>query len=115
MPYNELLSLRIEKILIEMNVDFKQKKMFGGNTFMVNDKMCFGIMQEEIMLRVMDEFYETLLEENHVKPMDFTKKIIKGFLFIEKEAFKTDNQLLRWINYGLDFSERGILKHKKKK
>lgn len=31
-----------------MNVDFKQRKMFGENCFMDNDKMCFGVMLDRI-------------------------------------------------------------------
>lgn len=115
MAYNEQLSIRIHNILAELNVSFIEKKMFGGNAFMINDKMCIGIMKEELMLRVMDEFYESLLEENHVNPMNFTGKIMKGFVFIEPEALSTDNQLRKWIKYGLDFAERGVFKSKKKK
>lgn len=115
MAYNEQLSIRIQNKLTELDVSFVEKKMFGGNAFMINDKMCIGIMKEELMLRVMDEFYESLLEENYVNPMNFTGKIMKGFVFIEPEVLLTENQLKRWINYGLDFAERGVLKSKKKK
>ena len=89
--------------------------MFGGVAFMINDKMCIGVVNDEIMLRVLDEVYEPLLEEHYVKPMNFTGKIMKGFLFIEKEAFEKDNQLEKWLDYGLDFGKRGVVKSKKKK
>jgi TfoX/Sxy family transcriptional regulator of competence genes len=80
MPYNELLSIRITTILLENNFSFKEKKMFGGITFMINDKMCIGVMQDVIMLRVLPEFYDALLEENDVRPMDFTGRITAGFV-----------------------------------
>jgi TfoX/Sxy family transcriptional regulator of competence genes len=115
MAYNEELSMRVEKLLIQLNIDFVEKKMFGGNAFMINDKMCIGIVKNELMLHVLDAVYESLLEENHVRPMDFTGRIMKGFLYIEPEALNTDDQLLKWINFGLDFAERGIVKSKKEK
>ena len=115
MAYNETLSFRLHNLLLDLNITFVEKKMFGGITFMINDKMCLAIMKEQLMLRVMDEFYESLLEENDVSPMDFTGKAIKGFVYIEPESLSTEKQLLRWIDYGLDFAERGILKSKKKK
>lgn len=115
MAYNEELSLRVQKQLFNLNVDFFEKKMFGGNTFMINDKMCIGIVKSELMLRVLEVNYETLLERNHVRPMNFTGKTMKGFLYIEEEGFKKETDLVQWINYGLDFAKFGILKTKKKK
>jgi len=115
MAYNEELSLRVQKRLIELNTNFIEKKMFGGIAFMINDKMCIGIMKEELMLRVMDAEYEILLERNHVSPMNFTGKTMKGFLFIEEEGLKKETALNQWIDYGLEFATYGIVKSKKKK
>lgn len=115
MAYDEILSLRVEKLLTQLNVDFVEKKMFGGNAFMINDKMCVGIVKNELMLHVMPEVYESLLEENHVRPMDFTGKIMKGFIYVEEEALVKEESLSRWVNYGLDFAERGTAKSKRKK
>jgi TfoX/Sxy family transcriptional regulator of competence genes len=83
MAYNEELSLRVQKYLFDLNVDFFEKKMFGGNTFMINDKMCIGIVKNELMLRVLDTEYESLVEKNHVRPMNFTGKTMKDFLYID--------------------------------
>lgn len=114
MAYNEELSLRVQKRLFDLNIDFYEKKMFGGNAFMINDKMCVGIIKNELMLRVLDREYESLLENNYVRPMNFTGKIMKGFLFIEEEGLKKEADLNHWINLGLDFAKFGILKSKKK-
>jgi TfoX/Sxy family transcriptional regulator of competence genes len=89
--------------------------MFGGIIFMINDKMCIGVMQEVIMLRVLPEFYDALLEENDVRPMDFIGRITAGFVCIDAEDFKTERQLKRWVDHGLDFAERGVVKSKKRK
>lgn len=115
MAYNEELSLRIQKRLLDLNIDFYEKKMFGGNAFMINDKMCIGIIKEELMLRVLDGEYESLLEKNHVRPMNFTGKSMKGFLYIEEEGLKKESELNQWIDFGLEFSKFGILKSKRKK
>jgi TfoX/Sxy family transcriptional regulator of competence genes len=115
MAYDEVLSLRVEKQLLEQNINFAAKKMFGGIAFMINDKMCIGIVKNELMLHVLEEEYESLLEENHVRPMNFTGKVMKGFLFIEEEALTKEESLLYWIKFGLDFAERGVVKSKKKK
>ena len=115
MAYHEALADRIAEKLYELQINFREKKMFGGIAFMINDKMCIGVVKDEMMLRVTDNHYETLLEENHVNPMQFTGKTMKGFLFIELPAYKNDKDLLKWLNYGIEFGEKGIVKSKKKK
>ncbi len=115
MAYNVTLADRIAEKLYELEINFHEKKMFGGIAFMINDKMCIGVVKDEMMLRVMDNHYEKLMEENHVNPMQFTGKTMKGFLFIELPAYKNDKDLLKWLNYGIEFGEKGIVKSKKKK
>ena len=113
MPFNENTYLRIKKSLILKGIEFVDKKMFGGIAFMLNDKMCFGVMKEQIMLRVLDENYELLLQRNHFHTMDFTGKIMKGFLLIDQEAFTSDLSLSEILEYGIEFSIKGIVKSKK--
>ncbi len=115
MAYNEELSLRVQKRLLKLNIDFFEKKMFGGNVFMINDKMCIGIVKDELMLQVLDAKYETLIEKNHVRAMNFTGKTMKGFLYIEEEGLKKESELNQWIDFGLEFAKFGVLKSKKKK
>lgn len=115
MSFNENTYLRIKKLLILDQIDFVEKKMFGGLVFMINDKMCFGVMNNQIMLRVLEEHYDSLLNENNFHPMNFTGRTMKGLLFIDELAFKNDVELLQILNYGIEFSVKGIVKSKKKK
>lgn len=115
MAYNEELAFRIKKNLILQNIDFVEKKMFGGLAFMINDKMCIGIIKEELMLRVLETNYEDLLKKDYVRPMNFTGKIMRGMVFVESEGLTSEKKLQEWINYGLEFAEKGVVKSKKKK
>lgn len=45
MAYNEQLEDRVSLILRDKNITFEAKKMMGGLCFMVNDKMCIGIIK----------------------------------------------------------------------
>jgi hypothetical protein len=44
MAYNEKLAKRIRESLLDIP-NIKEKEMMGGLTFMVNDKMCVGIIK----------------------------------------------------------------------
>jgi TfoX/Sxy family transcriptional regulator of competence genes len=114
MAYNEQLASRIVEHLFLQKIEFTEKKMFGGIAFMINEKMCIGVMKNVIMLRVLENHYDMLLEENYVKPMEFTGKTMKGFLFIEEPAFAKDVDLNKWIVFAQEFGEKGIVKTKKK-
>jgi TfoX/Sxy family transcriptional regulator of competence genes len=115
MAYNEKLAERIADTLMEMETDFEEKKMFGGLAFMINNKMCVGIVNDEMMLRVLDEQYHDVLKHNHVREMNFTGKTMKGFVFVEPEAFKTKKDLMKWIGLGVEFGRFGTVKSKAKK
>lgn len=115
MAYNEALGARIALILSDQFIEFIEKKMFGGLAFMINDKMCVGIIKDSLMLRVMDDQYEKVLKLKHADIMQFTGKPMKGFVLIDPEGLKTQPQLKKWIDYGLEFGKHGVVKSKKKK
>lgn len=115
MAYSEQLAERVARILQHEGVDFLEKKMFGGVAFMINDKMCVGIVKDELMLRVMDDMEETVEKMDGVRPMDMTGKRMKGFYFIESSAMQKDSELKKWVDMGVEFGIKGVLKTKKKK
>ncbi|WP_082489438.1 TfoX/Sxy family protein [Pedobacter sp. Leaf176] len=44
--------------------DVEEKVMFSGLVFMVNRKMCIGVMKDKIMLRVNPESLNSLLDKD---------------------------------------------------
>ncbi|MFM6983140.1 MAG: TfoX/Sxy family protein [Chitinophagaceae bacterium] len=115
MAYNQQIADRVERLLYDLEIAFEPKKMFGGIAFMINDKMCVAVVKDELMLRVMDEFYEETVKLPFARPMDFTGKRMFGFLYVEEGGFEKDQDLKTWVERGVDFGLRGIVKTKKKK
>ena len=58
MAYDEYLQERIDSILNEKKVQYKSFKMMGGLCYMVDDKMCLGIIKDQLMARVGEQKYE---------------------------------------------------------
>lgn len=114
MPYNELLADRV-RIALGPREDLEEKKMFGGLAFMVAGKMACGIVRDELMVRVVESKYATLLEKPHCREMDFTGRPMKGFLFVESRGLETEMQLSEWLNLGIEFAENAPEKPKKSK
>ena len=73
---------------------------------MVNEKMCIGIINDQLMARIDPDEYDSLLNEPGAGPMTFTKKPMKGFLYIQPEAIDDDNDLDKWLKKCLDYNPR---------
>ena len=106
MAYNEDLARRIREHLKLLNAPVDERKMFGGVCFMHKNKMAIGVAKEALMVRVVGEKMEAILTENHVRPMDFTGKPMKEFIFVDGEGIETEEQLGRWIELGVEHAER---------
>ncbi|WP_299228169.1 TfoX/Sxy family protein [uncultured Psychroserpens sp.] len=105
MAYNELLANRIRAQLKLFSEDFTEKRMFGGLSFLYKGKMTVGIIKEELAVRIVSDKMETELAKNGVRPMDFTKRPMKEFVYVAPEAFKTETQLLHYIELGLEHAK----------
>jgi len=113
MAYNEKLADRVRELIAQTQAAIEEKKMFGGLCFMVNEKMCVGVEQERLMLRIDPSVMDELLEKDGCTPMDFTGKVMKGYVFVAIEVLQTKKQLGYWINLALAFNK--IAKASKKK
>jgi TfoX/Sxy family transcriptional regulator of competence genes len=113
MAYDEKLADRVREIIAQSYKNIEEKKMFGGLCFMVNDKMCVGVEQERLMLRIDPEKYDEAIEKEGCSPMDFTGKPMKGFVFVDKEVLRTNKQLQYWIHLALEYNK--IAKASKKR
>ena len=113
MAYNEKLADRVREIIAVTHNITEEKKMFGGLCFMVNDKMCVGVEKERLMVRLDPVKYDKVMEKEGCMPMDFTGKIMKGYVFVDIAALNTKKKLEYWIKLALDYNK--IAKTSKKK
>ena len=112
MTYDEKLAGRVREMLSGKKVE--EKKMMGGLTFMVNGKMCVGILKDDLMARINPEVYETALKKTGCREMNFTGKPIKGFVFINPKGTEKKQDLKYWINLALDFNKIAKTSRKRK-
>ena len=81
-----------------------EKKMFGGLSFLLNGKMCCGVLKDILVVRINPEQSDKFLKKPHVRPMDFTGRPMKGFLYVSSDGCKTDKQLDSWIEHGFAYA-----------
>jgi TfoX/Sxy family transcriptional regulator of competence genes len=113
MAYNEKLVDRIRESLVDcLNVE--EKHMFGGVCFMLNGKMCIGVVKDEMMCRIDPEKEEEAFSRNGCRPMDFTGRPMKGYVYVSNEGMKTKKDFDHWIHLCLQFNVKAKAAKKKK-
>jgi hypothetical protein len=112
MAYDEYLADRVERNLKEIQVAFEAKKMMGGLCYMINNKMCLGIIKNKLMARIDPEGYDAALKRKGCHEMDFTGRPMKGFIFVEPEGTDMDKDLEYWIHLALDYNKTALVKKK---
>ncbi len=106
MPYNKLLTQRIEKILGE-HPGLVEKKMFGGVGFTLHGNMACGVIGDELIVRVGSEQNETALALPHVRPFLSPSggKPMAGWILVSREGWEADRDLIRWIEQGVQYAQ----------
>lgn len=115
MAYNEKLADRVREMIAFTHKNVEEKAMFGGLCFMVNDKMCVGVESERMMVRLDPAKYEEVMEKEGCKPMDFTGRVMKGYVFVDIAALNTKKKLEYWIILALEYNKIAKASKKKKK
>jgi TfoX/Sxy family transcriptional regulator of competence genes len=102
MSYDEKLADRIRRALGPRE-DVEERKMFGGLAFLRGGRMFCGIAKDDLMVRVGPDGYEDALRKPHVRPMDFTGRPMKGYVYVALPGRRTDAALRAWINLSASF------------
>lgn len=120
MAYDEYLADRVRAALKERKVSYRELKMMGGLCFMVDEKMCSGVLYSKksnsdlIMARIGPDEYENALNKPGCQPMGFTGRPMKGYVFITPEGFDMDKDLGHWLDLCLAFNPFAKSSKKKK-
>ena len=114
MAYHEKLADRTREIIAMTHSNVEEKRMFGGLCFMINDKMCVGVEKDRLMVRLDPAIYEDVIEKEGCRPMDFTGRIMKGYVFVDIEALNTKKKLSYWISLALAFNKTAKASAKRK-
>jgi TfoX/Sxy family transcriptional regulator of competence genes len=114
MAYDERLAARVREILHSQRT-IEEKKMMGGLTFMVNGKMCVGILKDDLMVRFDPDEYDRALTMKGFREMDFAGKPMRGFVFVGPEGTRLKRDLTKWVGMALAFNKKAKPSRRKKR
>jgi len=98
MAYDKALAQRIFE-----NFEGKEyiwKKMFGGICFLFQGNMGFGILGDNLIVRVGPENHNEMLSLPDNGVFDITGRVMKGGGMVQPEGIKSDKELKVWIKRG---------------
>lgn len=112
MAFDQLLAKRIRASLQSfpdsITEFITEKAMFGGLAFLYKGKMTIGIVKNDLMVRVIAEKMDAILKKTYVRPMDFTNRPMKEFIFVAPGGFSTEEKLQRWIELGIEHAQEKL-------
>lgn len=101
--YDEALADRVRELL-SARADVSERTMFGGLVFMLAGNMACGVLGEDLIVRLDRDESERALQEDGIRPFDFTGKPMKGIVYVSPERTSDDAGLAEWVETGADFA-----------
>lgn len=83
--------------------DVQERRMFGCHVFMVNGKLCMGVEDDELLVRLPPSQHAATAETPGVRPLS-AKGQMDGYFFIGPTAYATRTQWQHWIGEALAFN-----------
>ncbi len=111
--YNEKIAKRVRERLSGLG-NVEEKQMMGGLTFMYNNKMCLGIIKDELMCRIDPALHEEAVEKQGCRTMDFTNRPMIGYVMVDESGMKSKKDFEYWVNLTLDYNKKAKSSKKKK-
>ncbi len=111
MAYDDRLAARMRTALGRRK-GLREIRMMGGLCFTLRGHMCCGVLNDDLVVRVGPERADALRTRPGARPMDFTGKPLRGFLFVGPEGHRTDASLRSWIREAVDFARSLLPKRK---
>ena len=115
MAYDELLAQRVHRFFKAKRIAPESKRMMGGLCFMVKGKMCVGVEKTRLMARIGPDAYDDALTRKGCRPMDFTGRPLRGYVFIGLAALKSDRDLAFWLDLALAYNPAAKKSTRKKR
>lgn len=106
MKSDSALADRVRAVFSRLGVSHVEKRMMGGLCFMVDDKMCLGVNDDRLMVRMDPEKYEWALKQVDCRAMDFTGRPMRGFVWVDGDGHDLQAQLEQWIDLALEYNPR---------
>lgn len=75
--------------------------MMGGHQFLLGGRICFGVRNDTMSVRVNPAERDAVLKRPHVEPMRLGTRTTKGFVRVSSAGLRSAHDLRAWVAIGL--------------
>lgn len=104
MAYDEKLAERVRKVLATRE-GVAEKKMLGGLAFLLGGRMCCGVLNDDLVVRVGPKRHAAALDRPHARSTDFTGRPLTGFVYVGPRGVRRRSTPRHCRKAGLERSE----------
>lgn len=102
MAYDEVLAQRIHDLL-DGEPGVTSKRMFGGLGFMLDGHLAVAASSDGSLLVRADPADAASWVSERVRPMEMRGRSMHGWLRVDTEGLRTDEQLQLWVDRGTGY------------
>ena len=100
--YDPGLAARLDETMSGM-LEMDVTHMFGGYGFLMNGNMCVGVWNDMLVIRIGTDGWDAICHAPHVRPMDLTGRVMRGWAMIAPEGVAEDDDLQRYVDMAIMF------------
>jgi hypothetical protein len=103
MVYDLDLADRIRE-LVAAEAGVAEQRMFGGLAFLINGNMSVAATGQGLLVRVDPDEADTLIDDEHVRPMEMRGREMRGWLRVDSAAVAASSRLEPWVARGVSYA-----------
>ncbi|MEO6122571.1 MAG: TfoX/Sxy family protein [Ilumatobacteraceae bacterium] len=105
MAFDVILAERVRQVLIEQS-DVSERKMFGGLSFMIGDKMAVAASSRGgLLVRVDPATMDSVIATTAAESIDMGTRTMRGWVHVAADAVRTKRDLATWVRRGIEYAE----------
>ena len=93
--------------------EVEEKSLFGCLVFMVNGKMCLGVEDDELLVRLPPDTHDAVAETPGLRPLS-PRGGMQGYFLVSPTAYATRAAWNHWVQAALDFNPQARATPKRK-
>ena len=96
------------------DASIEERTLFGCHAFMVHEKLCLAVKGEDLLVRLPPAEHEATAETPGLRELD-PRGGMRGYFWVEPDAYATRAQWQRWIAGALAFNPQAKASPRRRK
>jgi hypothetical protein len=99
MPYDDILVERVRRAMSSYG-EPSERELFGGLMFYLDGRMCAGVVNDQLVLRMSPDAAAEALARNRIDPMGEAN--IPGIISVSPAGHELEEDLAEWIRLAVE-------------